>query len=392
MCADLLSCQIRCRLRSGSINVINAEDGTRCDLRSSNRCLNRACVMVGCDCVYGSTNIPSACGLCSNQAAKCIEIFAKYRIQHQIARDYHILDVPKGAYQVRIDIKTGSDVRAELIVTSTGWGRVSSSSGTRFAFGGEVSYTRNHTAHEESMEFYGPVEGELAIFMDLLKAAAGQSPAIDVSYIISSEYRQKAEQYNHPYGWKLVKASCSVTCGSRAGVQGWKAQCAYKRTGAKASISLCLSDYKPASHQVPCKGVGNCPGVVWQVGPWTLCSQSCGKGQQTRAVRCVSQRTKLATRDDDLCNSSKPPTVQQCIGTRCEEPATLPSTVAPKYKWIYKRWKRCSTTCGIGYQMRAVRCIDTKTGKSKKASRCDAKLKPTDRQTCTLKLCGPEPN
>ena len=42
--------------------------------------------------------------------------------------------------------------------------------------------------------------------------------------------------------------------------------------------------------------------------------------------------------------------------------------------------------------MRAVRCIDTKTGKSKKASRCDAKLKPTDRQTCTLKLCGPEPN
>lgn len=51
--------------------------------------------------------------------------------------------------------------------------------------------------------------------MDLLKAAASQSPAIDVSYIISSEYRQKAEQYNHPYGWKLVKASCSVTCGSR---------------------------------------------------------------------------------------------------------------------------------------------------------------------------------
>lgn len=50
-------------------------------------------------------------------------------------------------------------------MTSTGWGRVSSSSGTRFAFGGEVSYTRNHTAHEESMEFYGPVEGELAIFV-----------------------------------------------------------------------------------------------------------------------------------------------------------------------------------------------------------------------------------
>ena len=33
--------------------------------------------------------------------------------------DYHILDVPKGAYQVRIDIKTGSDVRAEL---SKGYG------------------------------------------------------------------------------------------------------------------------------------------------------------------------------------------------------------------------------------------------------------------------------
>lgn len=40
---DLLSCRISCQLENGVVRGINAEDGTRCDLRTAKRCLDGAC-------------------------------------------------------------------------------------------------------------------------------------------------------------------------------------------------------------------------------------------------------------------------------------------------------------------------------------------------------------
>ena len=42
-----------------------------------------------------------------------------------------------------------------------------------------------------------------------------QSPTIDVSYIISNQYKQRAAELNHLYGWTLSKTGCSVTCGGK---------------------------------------------------------------------------------------------------------------------------------------------------------------------------------
>ena len=82
--------------------------------------------------MFDSTNTPSECGLCDNQSAKCVSIISRYRIQHYIASacvhhvmfvnrcwytccaffvlgDYHILDVPKGAYRLRVHMKKGGN-------------------------------------------------------------------------------------------------------------------------------------------------------------------------------------------------------------------------------------------------------------------------------------------
>lgn len=40
---DLLACHISCQLENGLVRSISAEDGTRCEMRSANRCLNSAC-------------------------------------------------------------------------------------------------------------------------------------------------------------------------------------------------------------------------------------------------------------------------------------------------------------------------------------------------------------
>jgi hypothetical protein len=39
----LLACHISCQLENGLVRSISAEDGTRCEMRSANRCLNSAC-------------------------------------------------------------------------------------------------------------------------------------------------------------------------------------------------------------------------------------------------------------------------------------------------------------------------------------------------------------
>ena len=51
--------------------------------------------------------------------------------------------------------------------------------------------------------------------MLLEKAGNPKSPTIDVSYVISNEYEEIVYKYNHPYGWRLAKTACSVTCGSK---------------------------------------------------------------------------------------------------------------------------------------------------------------------------------
>ncbi|XP_062514604.1 A disintegrin and metalloproteinase with thrombospondin motifs 16-like [Corticium candelabrum] len=403
--ADLISCEIKCQLPQGSTMTVDADDGTRCDLRSTSRCLNQACRQVGCDCVFDSTNTPSECGLCDNQSAKCVSIISRYRIQHYIARDYHILDVPKGAYRLRVHMKKGgNEVEAGIVMYSFGREKISStdfrtSSVQRlFAFGGEVSYTHSSVLHEETMTFYGPTQEGLQIFMLLEKAGNPKSPTIDVSYVISNEYEEIVYKYNHPYGWRLAKTACSVTCGSKAGVEHWEAQCAVKNTGDYAEISKCSTDYKPHPvHNQPCQGSGNCPGFVWQVKPWKQCSSSCGVGQQTRAIRCISEATQLGKRSD-LCDSTlKPYSVQECVRSNCgqlktDAPTTSEPTAATTpsplpYFWTAYNWKSCSTSCGRGTQVRAVRCVERATGLRKKVSLCDGTPMPIEKRECNAGPC-----
>ena len=66
-----------------------------------------------------------------------------------------------------------------------------------------------------------------------------------------------------------------------------------------------------------------------------------------------------------------------------------PTTSAPsRYVWSPQEWiSRCSVTCGVGYEMRRVKCVDRRTGISKKVSHCNASSKPSERRECIARPC-----
>lgn len=76
--------------------------------------------------------------------------------------------------------------------------------------------------------------------------------------------------------------------------------------------------------------------LVWQAGPWSLCSKSCGGGLQFRTVQCVmrfSERNMTQDVPAAFCESAqarKPSSQRPCGVERC-------------YSWIKSPWSPCDT-------------------------------------------------
>ena len=75
--------------------------------------------------------------------------------------------------------------------------------------------------------------------------------------------------------------------------------------------------------------------LVWQAGPWSLCSKSCGGGLQFRTVKCVIKFSETNMTKDlpaAICESAKvrkPDSRRSCGLERC-------------YSWIKSPWSPCA--------------------------------------------------
>jgi hypothetical protein len=152
-------------------------------------------------------------------------------------------------------------------------------------------------------------------------------------------------------------SDCSVTCG--VGVQTREVSCS-------ATLG-CVGD-QPASEQACFQQV--CPCIVygWKAGTWSDCTNSCGKGEQSRSVLCVDDFGSVA--DESLCTADKPETTEDC------QAFTADNCEPDNYVWHTTSWSSCSVTCGSGIQTRDVycpagenECIDEKPDDS---TTCDA--------------------
>uniref|UniRef100_A0A8C1Z6Z7 ADAM metallopeptidase with thrombospondin type 1 motif, 9 n=1 Tax=Cyprinus carpio TaxID=7962 RepID=A0A8C1Z6Z7_CYPCA len=167
----------------------------------------------------------------------------------------------------------------------------------------------------------------------------------------------------NPGGWEYsLWSECSRSCGG--GTRRRSAVCG--KSAETNDESKCNPQEKLTVQ--PCNEF-LCP--QWKTGDWSECLVTCGKGYKHRQTWCQFGEERL---DDRFCDSSKPESVQACQQQECAS-------------WQVGPWGQCTTTCGPGYQMRAVKCVVGSYGSVMDDSECNAATRPTDTQDCEFSQC-----
>ncbi|XP_049815817.1 protein madd-4-like [Schistocerca nitens] len=221
---------------------------------------------------------------------------------------------------------------------------------------------------------------------------------------------------------------CSVSCGG--GHTHRIVRCLQDINGTTIQVPDSQCPVLRPHHSQPCNSE-ECP--IWNSGPWSECSLTCGVGVQTRAVWCAE-----GTEPSALCDpTARPPPKQTCLtGVICpgpeyqtgkEEdkmpggdnrhsliqtygPSRVPSENEENAKqpspfkmffacgWLYlsfmaKKWGPCSVTCGVGVRKREVHCKTylefVKTYARVPDAQCHGK-KPAEIEKCKLDPCNDE--
>ena len=127
-----------------------------------------------------------------------------------------------------------------------------------------------------------------------------------------------------------------------------------------------ISSPRPPS-SVPCQG--QCEGIQWQYGPWSACSQSCGRGgSQTRQPTCYDQLAAQPV-EKEKCELKGPALVRR----DCE------AGVCPR--WEAGEWSACSVSCGEGASVREVSCHKDEV--RVETSQCSGLEKPPSTKVCS---------
>ncbi|XP_043917142.1 ADAMTS-like protein 1 [Protopterus annectens] len=241
------------------------------------------------------------------------------------------------------------------------------------------------------------------------------------------------------YDWEYEGfTECSESCGG--GIQEAVAVCLNKQTQETVDESLCMSSRRPPQLLKACR-LEPCP-PRWEHGNWSACSATCGVGLQTRDVFCfhlLSRETnETVILGDKNCHRPKPVVVQACNRFDCP-PAwypmewqecsqtcgkgmqsrevlckqrmsdgsflELPETFCPASRpviqqvcghkdcpaeWTPSNWSQCSVSCGEGTQSRIVICkkmLQDGIYITVNSSQCSSVPDPQLVKPCSLPSC-----
>ncbi|KAK7116669.1 A disintegrin and metalloproteinase with thrombospondin motifs 9-like [Littorina saxatilis] len=176
------------------------------------------------------------------------------------------------------------------------------------------------------------------------------------------------------YEWRVSGLTeCTLTCGG--GMQQTVVVCLDMRTQAVVTDGNCRNVERPKAKGVTCN-TRPCP-ARWQPNQWSPCSVSCGPGEQSRLVPCLTRvsATLNVTMPDENCLSegTKPDDRRACQNLPCNT-------------WREGNWSECSVQCGEGIRTRDVICVD-QTGFDVSDDLCPGS-KPTYEEACEMGPCG----
>ncbi|ELK29322.1 ADAMTS-like protein 1 [Myotis davidii] len=173
-----------------------------------------------------------------------------------------------------------------------------------------------------------------------------------------------------PARWEATPwTACSSSCGG--GIQSRAVSCVEEDIqGHVTSVEEWKCMYTPKMPIVQPCNIFDCP--KWLAQEWSPCTVTCGQGLRYRVVLCINPRGMHS----GGCNSkTKPHIKEECIiPTPCYKPKEkVPVEArAPWYKqaqeleegaavseepsFVPEAWSACTVTCGVGTQVRIVKC------------------------------------
>uniref|UniRef100_A0A8B9HDL3 A disintegrin and metalloproteinase with thrombospondin motifs 1 n=1 Tax=Astyanax mexicanus TaxID=7994 RepID=A0A8B9HDL3_ASTMX len=162
---------------------------------------------------------------------------------------------------------------------------------------------------------------EVLVIQLLSTAAEPNPPKVKYTFFIPkgvtfNKPKEKSPSAHviHPFGvpqWVLGEWSeCSKSCGS-----GWSRRTVECKDNAGFYSNHCDKDLKPTDIR-PCADLP-CP--MWQIGPWSSCSRTCGRGERRRSVLCIDYTGKAV--EKEKCDPSKQPKAvsEECMYQDCLE-------------------------------------------------------------------------
>ncbi|XP_005999975.1 A disintegrin and metalloproteinase with thrombospondin motifs 15 [Latimeria chalumnae] len=325
-------CKLICRANgTGYFYVLASKvvDGTPCMPDSSAVCVQGKCIKAGCDGKLGSSKRFDKCGVCGGDSKSCKKVSGLFT--KPIHGYNFVVMIPAGASSIDIRQRgyRGMVSDDNYLAVKNGQGKyllnghfiVSAVERDIMIKGSLLRYSGTATS-VETLQAFKPIQEPLTI--EVLSVGKMTPPRVRYFFYLPKENKEdkssyKKEQkaqilnnsiltdskrvysrkpdYKRPaYKWAVTNwDECSVTCGN--GLQKRTVEC---RDAAGQVSSQCNTAQRPNDLRI----CGDpCP--VWEVGEWTPCSKTCGRGFKRRLLKCTTETGLLLPRDH--CNLKRKP-------------------------------------------------------------------------------------
>ncbi|XP_013912159.1 PREDICTED: ADAMTS-like protein 1, partial [Thamnophis sirtalis] len=341
-------CSLRCQAKETNLIVELAPkvlDGTRCYTESLDMCISGLCQIVGCDHQLGSPVKEDNCGVCDGDGSTCRLVRGQYKSQLLANKlDDTVVVIPYGSRHVRLVLK-GPDHLCYQLTSS------------------ECYDLRSNRVVADQYCHYYPEN--IKPKPKLQECNLDPCPASD-------GYKQimPYDLYHPLPRWESTPwTACSSSCGG--GIQSRTVSCVEEDIqGLVSSVEEWKCMYTPRMPIVQPCNIFDCP--KWLAQEWSPCTVTCGQGLRYRVVLCIDHR---GMHTGGCSPKTKPHIKEECIvPTPCYKPkeklpieAKLPwykqaqeleegTAVSEEPTFIPEDWSACSVTCGVGVQVRLVKC------------------------------------
>ncbi|XP_036342960.1 LOW QUALITY PROTEIN: papilin-like [Rhagoletis pomonella] len=353
-------------------------DGTRCNDRELDVCVDGECQPVGCDMMLGSNAKEDKCRKCGGDGSTCHTIANTFTANNYPVGYNDIVLIPDGATNIRVQETAPSN---NYLACRNSSGHYYLNGNWRIDFprpmfyaGCWWNYQRKPAgfAAPDQLTCSGPTTESITIMMLV------QDKNVSIDY----EYSIPETIHNAPpveYSWTHMEFEpCSVPCGG--GTQSRTVTCNNRMTLEEVDPNLCDASAKPDEEQA----CGESPCAPhWVEGEWGKCSKGCGAdGVQNRTVSCerISPNGDRTAEEDSVCLKevgNKPATQQEC---------NRDVKNCPKYH--LGPWAPCDKLCGEGKQKRKVTCYIEENGRKRILPEEDCvEEKPPTEKECMLAPC-----